>query len=159
MCPRIFKKIVSIITRFCALWNGWPNAHFAVRFFPFWLQFQMMWIQFLNLLFAWTTMKNVWVRQFQALQNTSGIAMLLNLRGGCRAELVDVAKKFSKSVSFCSTWKVALEFVCFRFLLAKASNSARAQNSELSMWHWNWQSWSCDTRLETGLIFFSVKKY
>ena len=38
---------------------------------------------------------------------------------------------------FCSTRKAALEFVCFRFLLAKASNSARAQNSELPMWHSN----------------------
>ena len=80
-------------------------------------------------------MENVWGRQSQALQNASGIAMLLNLRGGCRAELVNVAKKFSKPVSFCSAWKVALELVCFRFLLAKASNSARAQNSELSIWH------------------------
>ena len=48
-------------------------------------------------------MENGSGRQSQALQNTSGIAMLLNLRGGCRAELVDIAKQFSKPVSFCST--------------------------------------------------------
>jgi len=82
-------------------------------------------------------MENVWGRQSQALQNTGWIAMLLNLRGGCRVELVDVAKKFSEPVSFCSAWKVALELVCFRFLLVKGSNSARAQNSDLSMWHSN----------------------
>ena len=49
---------------------------------------------------------------------------------GCCAEFVDVAKKIMKAVSLSSTQQVALECVCFRFLLAKAPNSACGQNPE-----------------------------
>ena len=47
---------------------------------------------------------------------------------GCCAEFVDVAEKIMNAVSLSSTQQVALECVCFRFLLAKASDSACGQN-------------------------------
>jgi len=88
--------------------------------------------------FGLINFQEVWSLCSGTHRNTSEVAMLLpvNQRGGYRAELVGVEKRISKPVSFCSSWKVALEFVCFRFFLAKAYNSARAQNSELLMWHY-----------------------
>ena len=47
---------------------------------------------------------------------------------GCCAEFVDVVKKTMKTMSLSSTQPVALECVCFRFLLVKASDSACGQN-------------------------------
>ena len=133
MCPRIFKKIVSIVTRSCALWNG----SFCRSIFPLLAAIPDDVNTILEPPFRVDDDDKCLRSSISALQNASRIAMLLNLRGGCRAELVAVAKKFSEPVLFCSAWKVALELVCFRFLLAKASNSARAQNSELSMRHSN----------------------
>ena len=47
---------------------------------------------------------------------------------GCCEELVYLAKKIMKAVSLSSTQQVALECVYYRFLLAKASDSACGQN-------------------------------
>ena len=45
-------------------------------------------------------------------------------------EFVDVAKQIMKAVSLSSMQQVTLECVCFRFLLAKASDSACGQNPQ-----------------------------
>ena len=47
--------------------------------------------------------------------------------GWC-AEFVDVAKQIVKTASLSSTQQVALGCICFRFLFAKASDSACGQN-------------------------------
>ena len=107
----------------------WPDFHFVDYLFLFWMPFKKLWDLYSSYFFMLTTMKKDSDRQFQARQNASRIDMVILLsKSGCCAEFVDVVKKIMKAVSLSSTQPVALECVCFRFLLAKASDSACGQN-------------------------------
>ena len=77
-----------------------------------------------NYFFTLTTMQKDSDRQFQALQYASRIDIL---KDAVRNSSM-LWKKIMNAVSLSSTQPVALECVCFRFLLAKASDSAGGQN-------------------------------
>ena len=106
----------------------WPNFHFAEYFFLFWMPSKMLCGMDSNYFFALTMMRKDSDRQFQARQKAAESTWSSCSASGCCAEFVDIAKQIMKTVSLSSTQQVALDCVCFRLLLAKASDSACGQN-------------------------------
>ena len=109
----------------------WPDFHLAEYLFLLWMPFKKLWDMYSSYLFTpLTTMQKDSDRQFQERQNASRINMviLLSIRMLCWIRWC--CEKNMKTVSLSSTSKVALECVCFRFLLAtwKASDSTCGQN-------------------------------
>jgi len=81
MCPRIFKKNVSIIAPIRALskyfctFLDWPDFHFVEYWFLLWMPFKKLWDLDSNYFFALTTMQKDSDRQCQERQNASRIDM------------------------------------------------------------------------------------
>ena len=77
MCPRIFKKNVSIIAPIRALskyfctFLDWPDFHFVEYWFLLWMPFKKLWDLDSNYFFALTTMQKDSDRQCQEWQNAS----------------------------------------------------------------------------------------
>ena len=76
----------------------------------------------------WRRCKRIQIVNFKSGKTRAESTCSSCWASGSSAEFVDVAKKIMKTVSLSSTQQLALECVCFRFLLAKAPDSACGQN-------------------------------
>ena len=112
---------------FLFIFLDWPDFHLADYWFLLWMPFKKLWYMDSNYFFTLTMVQKGSDRLFQGETRAESTWSSCSA-SGCCAEFVDVAKKIMKAVSLSSTQPVALECVCFRFLLAKAPNSACGQN-------------------------------
>ena len=85
-----------------------------------------IWIQ--TTFSRWRRCKRIQIVNFKRVKTRAESTWSSCSASGCFTEFVDVAKKIMKVVSLSTRQQVALECVCFRFLLAKASDSACGQN-------------------------------